>query len=207
MSGEPATAVDASAGEPNAVLDAPDVALAESRTSTSNDDAATQGPADADAGTATAEHGDSAPAAGTSEPRKSTDNAPAASTTSVAGAPKATTPAPSAVAQTPAAPAVTAPAASEFAHAALKKSALPRCRPSSSRALQRDRPLTSAPTSSSPLPVGLSRAQIQARLPRRAECRQDLAHHSLHVSPTSPVPRSEDRHLTFSSLVAACSQV
>ncbi|BGP53840.1 hypothetical protein JCM8202_004507 [Rhodotorula sphaerocarpa] len=121
MSGEPATAVDASAGEPNAVLDAPDVALAESRTSTSNDDAAMQGPADADAGTATAEHGDSAPAAGTSEPRKSTDNAPAASTTSVAGAPKATTPAPSAVAQTPAAPAVTAPAASEFAHAALKK--------------------------------------------------------------------------------------
>ncbi|POY76575.1 hypothetical protein BMF94_0164 [Rhodotorula taiwanensis] len=100
---EPATAVDASAGEPTAVEHAP----ADSRTSITRD-----------------EHAEPTQRASAEQSRNSTDAAPtpeATATPSAASAPVAATPAAAAVAQTPAAPAVSAPAASEFAHAALKK--------------------------------------------------------------------------------------
>ncbi|GAA5978316.1 hypothetical protein JCM10908_004310 [Rhodotorula pacifica] len=109
---EPATAVDASAGEPVAVEEAPPP----SRTSITGNDEPAEGDAGA-AGSATAEQSSSQ-----AEGRKSAEEqgATAAAASTAATTTTTTTPA-AAVAQTPAAPAVSAPAASEFAHAALKK--------------------------------------------------------------------------------------
>ncbi|GAA5972559.1 hypothetical protein JCM8115_000266 [Rhodotorula mucilaginosa] len=106
---EPATAVDASAGEPVAVEDAPP------RTSITNNDG--DEPAQGDAGAAGSATAD-APTTTQEEGRKSAETQHAAA--AAASTSTTTTPA-AAVAQTPAAPAVSAPAASEFAHAALKK--------------------------------------------------------------------------------------
>jgi hypothetical protein len=109
---EPATAVDASAGEPVAVEDAPP------RTSITNNDG--DEPAQGDAGAAGSATAD-APTTTQEEGRKSAETQHAAA--AAASTSTTTTPA-AAVAQTPAAPAVSAPAASEFAHAALKKRVL-----------------------------------------------------------------------------------